>query len=79
MNSATRKNQMKQVSAAAERLELTTNHYFGQTDPATKNHHNLATAPKLAPSGLFFLDCIKCKRTVFADGSGSASQSPCVV
>jgi hypothetical protein len=79
MDSAIRKSQMKQVSAVAERLELTTNHYFGQTDPATKNRHNLATAPKLANSGLFFLDCIKCKRSIFADGTGSASGSPCVL
>lgn len=32
-------------------------------------------SPKLSPAGQFYLDCQKCGRTIFEDGSGSAGQN----
>lgn len=69
MNSTTSKEKMNKVSSVAFNLELTSSHYFGQTDPATKRRHNLATSPSLSHSG---------GRAVFDNGTGSAIGSPCV-
>ena len=33
--------------------------------------------PRRARSGQFFLDCARCGRTIFEDGSGSAGDGPC--
>lgn len=45
-------------------------HRFG-TGEGTK----FDVSPKLSKAGQFYLDCQKCGRTIFEDGSGSAGQT----
>lgn len=32
-------------------------------------------SPKLSPAGQFYMSCVRCARSVFEDGSGSAASS----
>lgn len=80
MNQYSRADQGMYMSRTVERanvLELTTKHRFGVVDPIDLNSTNRGASPKKSPSGLFYLDCVNCGRSVFHDGTGSAAQSAC--
>lgn len=74
MDSATRKVKMSRAADTAAQLEMNTGHDFGQLK--TRGRKN-APSPKLSSAGQFYLDCHNCGRSIFDDGSGSATSSSC--
>lgn len=68
---------MSQTVERASVLELTTKHRFGVVNPFNLHSTNKGTSPRKSPSGLFYLDCVNCGRTIFHNGKGSAADSAC--
>lgn len=71
MDSNLRSDRMRNTVEVARRIETTSSHSFGQAPGKD------ATSPKLSPAGQFYLDCARCGRTVFENGSGMAAVQSC--
>lgn len=60
-----------------------TTHDFGLTHPdgtkgSTTRLTNTSASPRKSSCGLYFLECNKCGRAIFSDGTGSASNTSCM-
>lgn len=51
-------------------------HYFGES--RLRANSNMRPSPKKSDSGIYYMKCHNCGRSVFGTGGGSATQSPCV-
>lgn len=71
MDSELRSYRMRNTVEVARRIEATSSHSFGQLPGKD------APSPRLSPAGQFYLDCARCGRTVFENGSGMAAAQPC--
>lgn len=63
---------VQQCIERAENLERSTGHRF-----FLPNIERARTSPELSSGGQYYMDCKICRRTIFEDGTGSATERGC--